>query len=182
MSSSGNSDRSYLLNDCDRSIRYHQARARFLDSVHRWSQFFIFAFAMASVSDLASSLIGEDKFNMIWSALIGLLALLNFVFNPVEKAGLHRSLHRGFVMLAGEIDAAPNPNNITISHWKKTMHALFADEPPLYRALVAHCDNQVAIRLGVDKGHFVELNWYYRRFRNIFPFQGPKFPKRNQDV
>ena len=169
-----------LLTQCERSMRYHQARTRYFNSMHLLIQFIVFAIASASVFRLIESLLGEQTLLGLWVA-VSLLALCSLVYNPAEKASLHKSLYRSFTILAGEIVATPgDPDESTLSEWNKRIHALYAEEPPVYRALLAHCDNQVTIALGADKGYFVDLLWYHRLLRNLIPFQGSAFMNRKQ--
>ena len=169
-----------LLTDCERSMRYHQARARFFNWGHLLIQFLVFAMASVGVSRLVTTLLADQVlFGLL--AIISLLALFSLVYNPAEKASLHKSLYRGFTMLNGTVAATPDADEATRAGWTKSIHALYAEEPPVYRALLAHCDNQVAIALNaVDKGYFVELRWYHRSLRNLVPFQGAEFLNRNQ--
>ena len=167
-----------LLTDCERSMRYHQARTRFFNSLHLFIRFFVFAITTASVISLIESYLAKQTISL-W-AVIGLLALISLIYNPAEKASLHKSLYRGFTILAGEIAATPDANETTLSEWTKNIYALYADEPPVYRALLAHCDNQISIALNADKGYFVDLRWYHRLLRNLIPFQGSPFMNRNQ--
>lgn len=169
-----------LLTDCERSMRYHQARARFFNWVHLLIQFFVFALASVGVSRLIGALLTDQT--ILWLlAAISLLALFSLVYNPAEKSSIHKSLYRGFAMLNGVVAALPDADEATLAEWTQRIHALYAEEPPVYRALLAHCDNQVSIALdAVGKGYFVDLRWHHRLFRNFVPFQGTDFPNRNQ--
>ena len=166
-----------LLTDCERSMRYHQARARFFNTLHLFIQFIVFAIASASVSNLLNAVLADQS--IVW-AVVSMLALFSLVGNPARKHALHQSLYRGFTILNGTILATPDADDETQARWARDIHALYADEPPVYRALLAHCDNQIAILLGADKGFFVDLRWYHRLFRNWIPFQGAELINRNQ--
>ena len=169
--------RSDLLTDCERSVRYHQARARFFNTRHLLIQFIIFALASANVAHLIDLWLPSWSVALMW-AFVSLLALFSLVFNPAGKHALHKSLYQGFTMLHGKIMANPDADKKILAEWTKDIHTLYADEPPVYRALVAHCDNQVALALGADEESFVKLNWYHRWLRNLVPFQGTKFPNK----
>ena len=171
--------RSDLLTDCERAMRYHQARARSFDTRYLSIQFTVFALASASVAHLINSWLPELAVAFLW-AVVSALALCSLIFNPVEKHTLHKSLYRGFTVLHGKIMANPDADGKMLTQWTEDIYALYADEPPVYRALLAHCDNQVALALGADEGFFVKLNWYHRWLRNLIPFQGTKFPNQNQ--
>ncbi len=168
-----------LLTDCERSMRYHQARARFFNTVHLLIQFIVFAIASASVLRWVDSWFAGQDTLWLW-AIISLLALSSLVYNPAKKYALHKSLYHGFTLLNGTILATPNADEATLAGWTKNIYALYADEPPVYRALHAHCANQIVIALGADKGYFVDLSWYHRLLRNFVPFQGTEFLNRNQ--
>ena len=168
-----------LLTDCERSMRYHQARRRFFNSTHLGIQFLIFAFASVGVSNFIVNLSSDSHTWML--AIISLLALASLVYRPAGKATLHASLYRSFTDLAGTIAATPDASESDRAEWTRRIHLLYGDEPPVYRALLAHCDNQVAIALNaVDKGYFVDLHWHHRLLRNFIPFQGTDFRNRNQ--
>ncbi len=172
--------RDNLWTGSERSMRYHQARTQFFNGLHLFIQFIVFAIASASVFRLIESFLPDEQtLPWLW-AVVSLLALFSLVYNPAEKASLHKSLYRGFAMLAGEIAATLDPDEATLSEWTKRIHGLYADEPPVYRALLAHCDNQITIALNADKGCFVDLRWYHRLLRNLIPFQGTAFSNRNQ--
>ena len=168
-----------LLTDCERSVRYHQARAHFFDTLHRWIQFLVFALATASVARFIESWLSYSNVNLLW-VIVSLLALFSLVFNPVGKHTLHKSLYYRFTVLHGNVLANPDADKKMLVEWTKEIHALYADEPPVYRALLAHCDNQVAIALDADKGFFVKLNLWHRWLRNLIPFQGAEFLNQNQ--
>lgn len=168
-----------LLTDCERSMRYHQARARFCNTLHLFIQFLVFALSSVSVYHLMVTLLDDQALRWLWAG-VGLLALVSLVYNTSDKAALHKSLYRSFTMLAGTIAATPDANEAMRTEWTKSIHALYAEEPPVYRALLAHCDNQVAIALNADQGYFVDLCWHHRLLRNMIQFQGTAFPNRNQ--
>ncbi|WP_424947879.1 hypothetical protein [Candidatus Spongiihabitans sp.] len=168
-----------LLTDCERSVRYHQARARSFNTRYLLIQFIVFALAGANVVHLIEAWLPEWSAAFLWAA-VSVLALCGLVFNPVEKHTLHKSLYHGFTVLHGKIMANPNADDKMLTEWTKEIHSLYADEPPVYRALLAHCDNQVAIALGADKGFFVKLKWHQLLFRNFWPFQGAEFLNQNQ--
>ena len=168
-----------LLTDCERSMRYHHERARFFNKVHLFIQFLVFALASASVSRLLGTLLTDQI--LLWLlATIGLLALFSLVYNPADKSSIHKSLYRGFTMLNGTVAATPDPDEATLTEWTKSLHSLYAEEPPVYCALLAHCSNQVVLALGADRRYLVTLRWREKWLRNIFSFQGTEFLNQDQ--
>lgn len=162
-------------------MRYHQERARFLNTAHLSIQFMVFALVSSSVYCLIMAWF-DNQALLVVSAVVGLLALFSLVFNPAEKSALHKSLYRSFTMLAGTIAATPESNSKeTRAVWAKSIHLLYAEEPPVFRALHAHCENQMVIALGADlNDHFVDMEKHQRRLRNWFRFQDEDFPSRKQ--
>ena len=168
-----------LLTGCKRSMRYHHERARFFNKVHLFIQFLVFALASASVSRLLDTLLTDHI--LLWLlATIGLLGLLSLVYNPAENASLHKSLYRGFTMLNGTVSATLNPDEATLTEWTKSLYSLYAEEPPVYCALLVHCSNQVVIVLDADRKYLVKLHCHQKWFRNIFSFQGTEFLNQEQ--
>ncbi|MGR3984873.1 MAG: hypothetical protein OD817_06415 [Gammaproteobacteria bacterium] len=150
-----------------------------MSTVHLCIQFAVFAVSTTGAALLLNALPIEWVGVGVLTA-ISLLALLSLVWNPIEKANMHKSLCREFTLLVGAIYSNANPEETTLAEWTRNIHVLYAQEPPVFRALLAHCDNQVAIALNADRGYFVVLKWHQRWFRNWCPFQGGEFLNRNQ--
>ncbi|MDA8002316.1 MAG: hypothetical protein MPL62_13635 [Alphaproteobacteria bacterium] len=172
--------RSDLLTDCERSMRYHHARERFFDGAHSFIQFLLFASSSTGGGVLLLGEFSAESVSAVALGAVSLLALLSLVWNPSNKGKLHRSLYRKFTRLLGEVYANENPDNAARAEWTRTIHELYAQEPPVFRALHAHCDNQIVIALDADRGHFVDLKFHQRLLRNFLPFQGGEFLSRNQ--
>lgn len=168
-----------LLTDCDRSTRYHHERVAFCKTVYLSIQFIIFALSSVAVANVILSTFGEWIDKWLW-AVISLLALFSLVYNPAERQNIHERLYQSFMKLAGDICADPNPDEKTLIKWTKDMHVLYAQEPPVYGALLAQCDNKVTISLNAGEGYLVDLSLRHRLLRNIFKFQGTNFSNRNQ--
>lgn len=168
-----------LLTDCERSMRYHQARARFFNALHLFILFVVFTIASANVLRLIETVFPELVISVFW-AVVSVLALISLVYNPAAKYYLHQSLYEDFTKLSGDIASTCDPDRATLSQWTKQIHALYAKEPPTYRALHAHCGNQVVIALGAEATHLRKLRWHQRVFRNFYSFQGTVFPLEKQ--
>lgn len=172
--------RDNLLSDCERSMRYHEERERFFRKWHLIVQFVALGVSGFGTYSFISNLLSAEYHAWMMLAVF-LLTLFLVMFSPVDKAHLHSNLKRRFTDMAGRISAAPQPDAATVAAWTEHIHAIFADEPPVYGALEAHCDNQLAIALdNVKLGYWVDLRWYHRLLRNFVPFQGSDFPFRNQ--
>ena len=168
-----------LRTNCERSARYHHARAQFLNSFHLFLQFVVFAAATVGASHLVVETFTGQMLPWLMMG-ISLLALFSLVLNPGEKSTRHKILYRDFIVLAGAIAAMPKPTDENLAEWEKSIHALYAKEPPVYRALHAHCGNQIVIALGAEKKYRSRLRWYHILLRHLIPFQGTDFPSLDQ--
>lgn len=69
--------RENLLTDCERSMRYHQARERFFNAMHLCIQFLIFASASVGVSKLLDAFLPVQE-RAILLAVLAVMALLAY--------------------------------------------------------------------------------------------------------
>lgn len=165
-----------MLTNCERSMRYHQERTRFYESLHRWILFLIFL--MLPVAVLRPFEFWQVEAWIWLPAVAAVLAGASLVFDLAGKARRHESLYQRFTHIAGRIASESEPDADKIADWEYRIYKLYADEPPTYRALNALCHNQMAQALGSKKEDFLILRWYHRFFRNLYPFQGTNFPNQ----
>lgn len=168
-----------LLRQCEFSARYHHVRERFLNTAHLSIQFVAFLLTTTSVVWLVESFISE-WLGLVLLTVASALSLCSLIFRPAEKVGLHRSLYRRFTLLAGIISSTTNPSRKTRVEWSRRIHALFAEEAPLFDALLVQSANQVYIAHDDDPGYLVDLRFYHRWFRNLWRFQSTDFVNRYQ--
>ncbi|MDA8002314.1 MAG: hypothetical protein MPL62_13625 [Alphaproteobacteria bacterium] len=174
--------RDAMLTHCERSALYHQERERFLSWAHSTIQYVLFATPPAGATLYFGEIVENSGLTIGISVLIGLLAWLSLVWNPVGKMYLHKSLCRDFTLLAGKIYANTNPKGTISAKWKRKIHALYAEEPPVFYALLVQCANQLVVARDEDKKYLVELCRYHRWFRNIRHFQDVDFKNRDQEA
>ncbi|MDD9856975.1 MAG: hypothetical protein OXU96_02820 [Gammaproteobacteria bacterium] len=154
-----------LLTISEMSARYHAHRLRFVSRVHRAMMFVVVLIGTA----IAARISGEYY---IWlGAITSVIVLLELVFDIQGARSLHQNLYRSFTLLSGEIASHPDAGQETVQRWNMRLHELYADEPPVYRALNAHVRNEMAIRLG-DLGEVKPLPWWLRLMKNWITFPG----------
>ena len=128
-----------LLFQIEKSMRYHQRRRGFYDLGYRVLMFaIIVSGSLFAVFQLKSIGIGS------------VLAAISLVWGPANKARTHEFLFRRFTDLSVEMQS----KSWTASNyrkWKSKRLAIEADEPPIYYALEADCDNQVRRAWGRDQ-------------------------------
>jgi len=152
-----------LLTISEMSARYHAHRLRFVSRVHRAMMFVVALVGTA----IAARISGEYYFWL--GAITSVIVLLELVFDIQGARSLYQNLYRSFTLLSGEIASHPDADPETVQRWNMRLHELYADEPPVYRALNEHVRNEMAIRLGDDEK---PLPWWPRLMKNWLTFPG----------
>lgn len=149
----------------EQSARYHSARIRFLTLCHRWLMFLVALMGTAVVADI----FGE--YSRWFGGVAAVIVILELVFDLQGTRSIYQNLYRRFTLLSGEITANPNADEATVRRWNMQLHALYADEPPVYRALNDHVRNEIAIRIG-RPDEVNPLRLHHRLLMHICSFQG----------
>ncbi|MDO9428409.1 MAG: hypothetical protein Q7T93_16455 [Methylobacterium sp.] len=157
-----------------RAIRYHEARARFLDFWRRVFDFLVVVLGAGAVTTafnkdgLAITLIG------VALAAIGALQL---VAGFSEKAGEHTSLKRRFCGILAMImeargEGAVNPRQ-TMKITKRWA-AIWADEPPTLHVLeaIAHNAARRSREFDLDEDSLIEIGPWQSLTRNLSSWEG----------
>lgn len=171
--------RNDVLIDCQRSMRYHMARAQHYHWLSRLIQFTVLTFSASGVLNPIHEFFSGQTLLWIF-AIVSILTIAGLVFNLSDKHYLHGSLYSSFSIFAGEIESTPNADQETLSRWTSRLYLLYAKEPPTHRALSVVCANQVTVALGGDSDYMVKLTWFQRRFCNIFTFKNTDFQNERQ--
>lgn len=135
----------------EKSMRYHQRRRGFYDSTHKVIMFFVVLAGSAAFSG-----IGE-----FFGAIAAALAAADLVWGPSHKARGHEMLFRRFSELAIEIRTAAEPSRPAYEKWIQARINIETNEPPIYWALEADCDNEVRRAWGKDS-ELVNIRWLSR--------------------
>lgn len=118
-----------------RAIRYHEARARFLDFWRRVFDFLVILGGAGSVTAAANTYPAVATVLGVTLAAIGAIQL---VAGFSEKAGEHASLKRRFCAVLARISEArtdPAAGPHTVAKIAKRWSAIWADEPPTMHVL-----------------------------------------------
>ena len=119
----------------EKSMRYHQRRRGFYDWVNRFSMFTVVICGSAAFGRLFDS---AEYF----AAATTILAAINLVWTPSHRARDHEMLFRRFSDLAIKIRTTPASED-AYDGWVKERIEIETDEPPIFIALEADCDNEV---------------------------------------
>ena len=158
------------INDLDfaieKSMRYHQRRRGFYDSAHKRIMFIIILAGSAAFSGVVG-----DYF----AGLAALLAAVDLVWVPSRRARDHEMLFRRFSELAIAIRTAPEPDKASYEKWVRERIGIETDEPPVYWALEADCDNEVRRAWGKDS-ELANIGWLSRRTMNVSRHEKAQYP------
>lgn len=168
-----------LLKRSEISARYHHERGRFLNTLHLSIQLIVFLFTATSAIWLIESFFSE-LLGFVLLTAASALSLCSLIFRPDKTAGLHGSLYRSFTLLTGAISSTVNPDEEICAEWSRRLHALEAEEPPLYDALLMQCLNHTLMSSGDHPGLLVDLKLRHQLFRNCWHFKNADFANRDE--
>jgi len=127
----------------EKSIRYHQRRRNFFDWVNRLSMFALIICGSATFAKYLG-------FVEYYAAAITIIAAFNLVWAPSHKSRDHEILFKRFSNLAVQIRTT-QASEKAYGEWLKERINIETEEPPIYNALEADCDNEVRRAWGRDE-------------------------------
>ncbi len=147
------------------SSLYHLKRERFFDSLDKFTSAITAVAATAAVGAVFKATASSSGLEVWISAGVAALALVPLVFNPAQKARHHALLAMEFRRLLADCEHAGE-------HWEEarcnqmTGRALEieAAEPAPLAALVADCQNQLALAEGGSPP--ARLRWHETMLKN----------------
>lgn len=152
-----------------RAIRYHEARARFLDFWRRVFDFLVILGGAGAVSTAANS-------SPFWGTVLGVavaaIGALQLVAGFSEKAGEHTSLKRRFCGVLARITEARSEASISereLAKITKRWAAIWSDEPPTMHVLEAIAYNAASrTRIeNIDDQDLIEIGLWQSLTRNL---------------
>lgn len=133
--------------------------------------FFVIVFGSAA---FASSLNSPELFG----ALAAVIGAADLVFSFSHRARDHEILYRRFSEIAADIKQKQKPSEDQLTLWERKRIEIEADEPPIYWALEASCDNEATIARGWEKYNgLVSLSFSQKRLMNLFTFAKDDMPR-----
>jgi len=144
METSVENDQDALRFSIEKSLRYHQRRRAFFESVHRSLMFAVILLGSAG----ASAIFGASAWLAFAAALAGAIDL---VWSPGSRARDHIVLHQKFSALMMEITRAAAPDAAAVADLRARRIEIEMGEPPIYWALEKDCHNEVCYAFGREK-------------------------------
>lgn len=143
----------------EKSMRYHQRRRGHYDFVHKFILFLTILSGSAAFGDLF-------QLSEYFGAAAALCAAIDLVWGLSHRARDHELLFRRFSELAIAIRSMNEPTDDDLAVWTKKRIEIESDEPPVFCALEADCDNEVRRAKGrtnelaaIDLWGRVTMNW-----------------------
>lgn len=151
-----------------RAIRYHEARARFLDLCRRWLDFLVVLLGAGAVTAAT----GEHTLaGTVVGILLAGIGALQLVAGFSEKANDHTSLKRRFCGVLAEIVEARGepPSERRLAKITKKWTAIWSDEPPTLHVLEAIAWNAArrSREYDLDEATLIEIPWWESWTRNL---------------
>ena len=158
-------DLSSLKFSLDKSLRYHQRRRGFLETVHRAIMFVVVLTGTAAFANI----VGQPE---ILGGLAALLGVIDLTYSPGTRARDHLILHQRISALLAEITTESSPSDQDLREWLAERYRVEADEPPIYWALEKDCWNEICFARGKkDAADLYTLTLAERLFMQVWRFE-----------
>ena len=151
----------------DKSMRYHQRMRGFYDMVNRVFLFIIIASGGGAATD-------KPEHFVIAASIVAAILL---VWSPAVRARDHHLLHGQFSRLMMDIRSG-EPTKQNHQAWEARRIEIEMQEPPIFYALEADCDNQVRRAWG-RTSQMVDLGWWHRHTMYLWRHDHVQFPLKH---
>lgn len=143
-----------------RSIRYHQRRRAFFDSLDQTGNMLSVIFGSAAVYGVLES--NHKSMALLSAGAVTVLSAINLVIGSTRRAREHWDLARRFSALEQKMLCDPSEDALRISCEERL--SIETDEPPTLRILDCICHNEVARAEGFDSSEIWRIRWWQRVF------------------
>ena len=160
-----------LLFGVRRSVRYHNYRRQFFDTLSTWTDFLTIISGGAVVGFAAGTGQTQTVATVVFGALAGLLAALDLVLGFSIKARDHSDLSKRFTRLEQEMtEIGDSPTEGQLHKINTTRLEIESEEPPVKRLLDVWCHNELVRALGHPRSEAYVLGFWQRTFKQFFSF------------
>jgi hypothetical protein len=153
-------DRSQLLFDVRRAIRYHNARRRFFDGLHTLAAVLAVLFGTVTIFTLLVD--DGGLFTAGAAVLVTAVMAIDLVVGTVGRARAHHDLARRYLAVEKQIITRLHPDSNDVNRWTADALDIEADQPPKKQVLDAIAYNELLRVYGYDQSHLLPVRWYQR--------------------
>lgn len=143
-----------LLFAVRRSIRYHNYRRRFFESLATLVQLVTVICGSATVF----AVISGWGVAVYVAAMVTVLSAINLVVSPTRKSILHADLAKRFIDLENAINGVVEMDEQQLRDFTQQRLKIERDEPPVLRVLDSLCHNEEARAEGYGEEDFVRIS------------------------
>jgi hypothetical protein len=154
----------------EKSLRYHQRRRAHYEGIHRYLMVGVLFSGSAAFADMLEQ---PQLFGLLGAAF----GALDLVFSFSMRARDHELLHRRFTDIARQVETTATPTEDDLRRWTSARREIEADEPPVFWALEASCDNEVTIAWGRERHGLVRLTGWQKLFMHWWTFEKAEMPR-----
>ena len=157
----------------EKSMRYHQRRRGYYDAWHKLFMFLIILSGSAAFAELPLFQDADSAAFNIFGALVAGIAAIDLVWGLSHRARDHEMLFRRFSELAVKIRTEEGTET-SCKEWLNERISIETDEPPIYWALEADCDNEVRRAWDRDE-ELVKIDRWFRWTMHLFKHSTREF-------
>ena len=168
-----------LLFGVRRSIRYHNHRRRFFDSLDKFTKILS---AVAGSATIAAALGQSSFWTISLAAFVAIFSAINLVIGAGQAARLHSDLAKRFAALERDMVLSNAATKDQLSKFVAERLMIEAEEPPIMRVLDSQCYNELCKALGYDDCHSVKVDPVQALFSQIVDLWPSKIKKSSAPV
>jgi hypothetical protein len=158
--------------DALRNALYHTARRRHFESMGRFLNFLVIIAGAATLAEFPA--LNSAAYLKSLPPMVSLLAgTIALVYDFSGQARDHQFLQSRYYEILSEVEAAIQIEEVDIHRWIGQMTKIYADEPPMLRALDAVAYNEASDSLGGSWR--VRVSWLQNLTRHYWAWEQASF-------
>lgn len=167
-----------LKHNALRNALYHTGRRRALERANRFFTFLVIVLGASAVSDV----LGSVPFGRVGAGLaIAIVGSLQLVLDFAGRASTHAVLQKQFYSVLADMQETIDPGPEALVRFEAALIRIYADEPPVLRALDAKAYNDAIDALGAyATGERLVIPWWHRLLGSVFSFEGHNYVKLSE--
>lgn len=168
-----NDDHFPLLFGVRRSVRYHDRRIRFYESIHTTANFVGVIFGSAAMASILSADIGMI-YGVVSAAFVAVVSAVDMVIGSPRMARLHDDLKRRFIALETDMVRDPDSSDQALRAFQARRLEIETEEPSVLRTLDRLCHNELLRAMGYEEAAFIRIPAYQRLLSHLISFEPPR--------
>ncbi|MFC1798760.1 hypothetical protein ACFLZL_03025 [Thermodesulfobacteriota bacterium] len=170
-----------LLFGVRKSIRYHNRRRRFFDSISKFTS--IIAALSGSATIITVLAKAGNHWVISFATIVAIFSIIDLVVGTAESARNHNDFAKRFFDLEKSIITNKVYTDDILAELTSRRLDIEADEPPPLKVLDVICHNELVRALGYDDSELAQVTWCQRLFSQYFDLKEYKIkaPRRSPE-